>query len=167
MEFIIGLLFFVVPLIICGVLIGQFVERSHFKSLQAHEQERGDFLITQVKSYPSAIRGQLPPTLVCAEVVIASDYLKNFFASWRNLFGGEVRSYSRMTERAKREVIRRLVDQAKSQGYNAICNVRIETAEIGDRRQKGAQAMSSCIAYATAYQCDPSAISGSLPSFKA
>lgn len=159
MEFLIGLLFVVVPLFVFGVVIGRWVERSHFQSLEAHEQTRGDFMVTQLKSYPGSVRGQVSPTLICAEVVIASDYLKNFFASWRNIFGGEVRSYSRMTDRAKREALRRLIDQARALGYNAICNVRVESVEIGDRRKKGAQAMSSCLAYATAYHCDPPASS--------
>jgi uncharacterized protein YbjQ (UPF0145 family) len=155
MEFIIGLLFFLVPLVVCGVLIGRFVERAHLRRLQAHEDARQDFFVTQLKTYPLGIRNPAPPTLVCAEVVVASDYLKNFFASWRNLFGGEVRSYTRMTDRAKREALKRLIDQARDMGYNALCNVRVETAEIGDRRKKGAQAMASCLAYGTAYHCDP------------
>lgn len=155
MELIIGLIFFLVPLVVCGVIIGRWVEGRHLRRLADHEAERGDFLVTQLKSYPLAIPSQLAPTLVCAEVVIASDYLKNFFASWRNLFGGEVRSYTRMTDRAKREAVKRLVEQARAMGYNAICNVRVETAEIGDRRKKGAQAMASCLAYATAYQKAP------------
>ncbi len=151
MDIIIGLLVFFVPLIIFGVLIGRMVEKAHLRELETHEQARQDFLVTQLKSYPNARDSQLAPALVCAEVVIASDYLKNFFASWRNVFGGEVRSYTRMTERAKREALRRLIDEARSLGYNALCNVRVESADIGDRRKKGAQAMASCLAYATAY----------------
>lgn len=161
MEFIIGLLFFVVPLFVCGVLIGRTMESRHFRRLEQHAQANADFLVTQLRSFPYAQpaafgksgSGMVAPTLICSEVVIASDYLKNFFASWRNFFGGEVRSYSRMTDRAKREAVARLIDQAKALGFNAICNVRVETAEIGDRRKQGAQAMASCLAYATAYHC--------------
>lgn len=163
MEFLIGLLFFLVPLIVCGVLIGRTLEARHFRRLEQHAQENADFFVTQLKAFPYAVptgtarppAGTVAPTLICAEVVIASDYLKNFFASWRNFFGGEVRSYSRMTDRAKREAVARLIDQAKALGFNAICNVRVETAEIGDRRKQGAQAMASCLAYATAYYYDP------------
>ena len=159
MEFLIGLLFFLVPLIVCGVIIGRTLESRHLKRLAEHEVSHKDFLVTQLKSFPEAAMGSqlqnagaaATPQLLCTEVVIASDYLKNFFASWRNIFGGEVRSYSRMTDRAKREAIARLVTEAEGLGYNAICNVRVETAEIGDRRKKGAQAMASCIAYGTAY----------------
>lgn len=151
MEIIFTLVLFVVMVLFCGILMGRTVERNHFRRLEEHDREFKDFLVTQVKTFPAAIPGKQPPMLVCSEVVIASDYLKNFFAAWRSFFGGEVKSYSRMTERAKREAIARLVVQAHHMGYNAICNVRIETAEIGDRRTKGQSAMSSCIGYATAY----------------
>jgi len=154
-ELVLGLGFFAIMALVCGVLIGRNVEQSHFRRLEAHEAEHRDFLVTQVKTFPKAIVGKNPPTLVCAEVVIASDYLKNFFASWRGFFGGEVRSYTRMTERAKREVVARLTREAKSMGYNAICNVRIETAEIGRSQTKGQAAMASCLGYATAYIVDP------------
>jgi uncharacterized protein YbjQ (UPF0145 family) len=170
MEFLVGLLFFLVPLIVFGVLIGRTIESRHFRRLEQHAQENAGFFVTQLKSFPYAAAnggrksdgGAIAPTLICTEVVIASDYLKNFFASWRNFFGGEVRSYSRMTDRAKREAIARLIDQAKSLGFNAICNVRVETAEIGDRRKKGAQAMASCLAYATAYHCDEASCRGAM-----
>jgi uncharacterized protein YbjQ (UPF0145 family) len=163
MDFFVALLLFLGPLIVFGVLIGRTLESRHFRRLEQHAQANAGFFVTQLKSFPYAISadaaksgapiGAVTPTLVCTEVVIASDYLKNFFASWRNFFGGEVRSYSRMTDRAKREAVARLIDQAKALGFNAICNVRVETAEIGDRRKKGAQAMASCLAYATAYHC--------------
>ncbi len=151
MEILIGLVVFFVPLIVFGVLIGRGVENAHLRRLEAHERARKDFFVTQLKSFPHADDEGPAPALVCAEVVIASDYLKNFFASWRNLFGGEIRSYTRMTDRAKREALRRLIDEARSLGFNALCNVRVESADIGDRRKKGAQAMASCLVYATAY----------------
>ncbi|MBL8889049.1 MAG: heavy metal-binding domain-containing protein [Planctomycetaceae bacterium] len=155
----ISLILFVTVLFGLG-FAGRFVEQAHFKRLVDHEQMRGDFLVTQLKTYPGAVPGQRSPTMVCAEVVIASDYLKNFFASWQDFFGGEICSYSRMTDRAKREALKRLIDEARSLGYNAIGNFRIETADIGDRRTKGAEAMSSWIGYATAYHCDTRAVTG-------
>lgn len=155
-EFVFALGFFAVMVLVCGILIGRTVENNHFRQLEEHDQQFKNFLVTQIKTFPAAVAGKQPPTLVCAEVVIASDYLKNFLAGWRSFFGGEVKSYSRIAERAKREAIARLVLEANSMGYNAICNVRIETAEIGNRQTKGQSAMSSCIGYATAYYADGS-----------
>lgn len=157
-ELILGVIFFVLPLSIFGLLIGRTIERRHFRRLDADDAVHRDFLVTQLKSFPSAVGGASPPTLVVAEVVIASDYLKNFFASWRSFFGGEVRSYTRITERAKREAIARLVRQAEAAGYNAVCNVRVETVDMGgNNSSRRKNAMSGCIASGTAYHVSAAA----------
>ncbi len=79
---------FVIPLIVCGLIIGRTVERQHFRRLEQFETQHRDFLVTQLKSFPMAGSQRNPPSLVVAEVVIASDYLKSWLAQWRNLFGG-------------------------------------------------------------------------------
>ena len=52
-----------------------------------------------------------------AEVVVASDYLKSWLASWRKMFGGEMKSFRTLQERAKREAVLRLTEQAVAQGF--------------------------------------------------
>jgi uncharacterized protein YbjQ (UPF0145 family) len=151
-ELVLELLLFVVPLLVCGLLIGRTVERRHLAQLQAAESARGDFLVTQSKSFPHAAPSDAPPALLAAEVVIASDYLKTFLSAWRNLFGGEMRSFSLMVDRAKREALVRLVDQAQAAGYNGLCNVRIDTVDLGGLSSQGKAAMAACIATATAYR---------------
>jgi uncharacterized protein YbjQ (UPF0145 family) len=147
-----GGLFFVVPLLVFGLLIGSNVERRHLRRLQESESERREMLITQSKLYPAAAISGPPPQMMVSEVVIASDYLKNFLASWRNIFGGEIRAYSRITDRAKREAVDRLVKQAQAAGFNAICNVRIQTVDIGGSLSKRKMAMAACVASGTAYR---------------
>ena len=92
--------------------------------------------------------------IVYGETVIASDYLKTFFASLRGIFGGEVRSFQKMQERARRESVLRLIEAARNEGYNAVCNVRLETADVGGgamtRKKKGFP-MSAILASGTAY----------------
>ncbi len=151
MEVIIGLLFFVAPLVVFGLLIGRTVERKHLRRLDEHDESHRHFLITQVKSFPSAMQGERPPTLVVAEVVIASDYLKTFMASWRGIFGGEVRSFTTITSRAKREAIARMVREADALGYNALCNVRVDPADVGGNNTQRKNPMAACIASGTAY----------------
>ena len=153
MEFLcpIGFVLFFLAL---GFFVGSNVERSHFRDLERREALHRDFLVTQVDHFPFRQRGAKPPVIVMADTVIACDYLKAFLASWRNLFGGEVRSYNRMMERARRESILRLIEAAKQQGYNAICNVRLETADIGGSAaspQNNRPAMAAIQATATAY----------------
>ena len=154
-ELIIDLLFFAVPLIVCGLIIGRTVERRHLAGLTERETQNSHILITQLKSFPMAAEMGPDPALVVAEVVIASDYLKTFLASWRNIFGGEVKSFSRLQTRAKREAVQRLVEQAKAGGFNAICNVRLDTVDIGGATSSGKFPMATILASGTAYFAGP------------
>ena len=88
-------------------------------------------IITQLKSYPGFVPGEKPPTLLVGEAIIATDYLKSFLAKIRNLFGGEIKSYQTLLIRARREATLRILEEAKRQGYNAICNLRMQTADVG------------------------------------
>ena len=152
--FAIQLLMFLGPLLIFGVVIGRTVEKRHFNRLEERERETADVLITQLKTFPMADSSDPSATVVMAEVVIGSDYLKSFFARWRNIFGGEIKSFQTLQERAKREVILRLVDQTLDHGLNAICNVRISAADIGGNTTGGNNKvpMAAVIATGTAYR---------------
>jgi len=86
--------------------------------------------------------------MVTAEVVIASDYFKMFLASLRKLIGGNLRSYETLMERARREAVLRLIEQARGHQFNALCCVRIESSNIG----KGVMPMVAVLASATAYR---------------
>ena len=151
MGLIIQLLLFLIPLVVFGLVIGRTVERRHFRRLDNFDAQHSDILVTQIKSFPYEQHSQQPPSLVVAEVVIASDYLKSFLAQWRNLFGGEVRSFQTLQTRAKREAVARLMRAAMSQGYNAICNVRVETADVGGQTAERRIPMAAVIASGTAY----------------
>ena len=52
------------------------------------------------------------PTIVLAETVVASDYLKSFLAKLRNIFGGDIRGFELLQERARREVTLQLKERA-------------------------------------------------------
>ena len=152
MGLILQLLLFLGPLVVCGLIIGRTVERNHFAALDRREAENRDFLVTNAKTFPMAASGSQEPTIVTSEVVIGSDYLKSFLSGWRSLFGGEMKSLQSLEVRAKREAIARLVDQAKSQGFNAICNVRVNgLTVVGATKQKNKMLMASVLATATAY----------------
>lgn len=93
--------------------------------------------------------------MIVCEVVIATDYLKSFLAALKKLIGGEVKSYLSLVERARREAILRVLEEARRQGYNAVCNIRLVASDIGGsaHQRKGA-AMVTLIASGTAYQAD-------------
>lgn len=135
-------------LLTIGFVVGGSTEKKHFRQLDQREAE-ANVLISQIKSFPFAAPTNLPPKILIAEVVIGSDYLKSFLAGLRNIFGGEVKSFQTLLTRSRREALQRLVDQAKSDGYNAICNVRFDTADIGS--SSGKVHMCAVLASATAY----------------
>jgi uncharacterized protein YbjQ (UPF0145 family) len=158
MENVIGLVCYIVPflfLIGLGIFVGGATERKHIRDLDRREALHRDVLITQVKTHPYAVSGPLPPEIVIAEAVIATDYLKSFFGKWRNFFGGEMKSYRLLIERARREATMRIVEQAKARGFNAVCNIRFVTSDIGGSAssKKGA-VMAALMASGTAYHAD-------------
>jgi len=143
---------FVLFLIVLGFVMGSIAERRHIGRLAVRERGNGPFLVTQLKSFPAYTENELAPQMVVGEVVIASDYFKTFLASMRGIFGGEVRSFHSLLSRARREATQSVIEQSRELGYNAICNLRIETADVGGSttNKKGA-AMVAIIASATAY----------------
>ena len=155
MGFLIQILAVVIPLVVFGLIIGRTVENRHFRRLDDFEAQHRNILVTQLKSFPYACNGKHAPSLVVAEVVIASDHLKSFLAQWRNLFGGELRSFQTLQTRAKREAVTRLIRAALSRGFNAICNVRIESADVGGGNSQRKTPMAAVIASGTAYHAEP------------
>lgn len=143
-----------VLLLALGLIVGGTIERRHFKALDLREATNGDFLVTQLKSYPYAVADAVPPTVLFGEVVISSDYLKTFLGGLRKIFGGEMKSYQSLLVRARREALQRVVEQAKAQGFNAVCNVRYYSTDIAkSTRGKNRAVMVTLMAAATAYHC--------------
>jgi len=155
-SFLIQVAYLLGPLVVFGLIIGRSVEKRHFRNIEAREDQLRHVMITQVKTYPFAIGNGLAPTVVMSEVVIGSDYLKTWLSSWRKFFGGEMKSFRTLQERAKREAVLRLSEKAVAQGYNAICNVRIAGADIGGNTSGGKRKipMAAIIATGTAYQAN-------------
>ena len=151
MDALIYLGFFIV-LIALGFFVGGATERRHLADLARREEATSGFLATQSKYFLGNPEANQTPTMVVTEVIIASDYLKSFLAKLRNIFGGEVRSFQTLLDRARREALLRIIEEAQSNGYNAVCNLRMDTAEIGGNLDKRGAAMASILASATAYR---------------
>jgi uncharacterized protein YbjQ (UPF0145 family) len=115
--------------LIVGFLAGRYAEKSHYDSIVSREKRLAAILAFSEKTPPPF---DTPPVsaLVVGSVVISSDYFKNFTAGLRNLFGGRMRSYESLLDRARREAILRMKQEADELGARYICNVRIETSPI-------------------------------------
>lgn len=116
-------------LITVGFVVGRAREQAHLRALNGRELMSDDITVTALDELPGAT-----PTagkLVHGEAVIATDYFKTIAASLRTLVGGEVKSYSPLMERARREARQRMVDTAQRWGATGVVNVRFATSDVG------------------------------------
>lgn len=134
-------------LLVCGFVFGQIAEKRHFRSIIEREAELRAILCFSERTPPAQER--VEARLVSGSVVISVDFFKRFIADLRNFFGGRVSAYESLLERARREAILRMKDDAASGGAGSIWNVRLETTSIhkGNRQSVGAIEV---IAYGTA-----------------
>lgn len=131
-----------------GLVVGKSVEYSHLRSLAQREEALRSMIATNLRRAPAghpATSGRL----VSGSVVIGSDYFKTLVAGLKKLIGGEIRSYERMLERARREALCRMLESARAQGATTVVNVRYETSNIGGIGSKSPP-MAEVVAYGTA-----------------
>jgi len=135
-------------LLLLGLIVGGAVESAHFRRLDRWEQDLSGIMMSDMKHLPPNWRVS-DAVLVCGEAVMATDYFKVFSAGLRNLFGGRVRGYEKLMERARREAIVRMLRQAQHTGANVVWNVRLETSTIQGKQQKKSGGV-EVLAYGTA-----------------
>ena len=137
--------------ILLGLIMGRMAEKRHFESLAKRESELKGFLVSDLKGYPGEILPEKGSSLVLGEAVIATDYLKSFLAKIKRILGGELKSYESLMERARREAVVRMLQEAKFLGHNAVCNLRMDTADIGAGSTSRGMAMVVVMVSGTAY----------------
>lgn len=138
----------VLSLIFLGFVFGRWAECRHFKSIQRREKKYRDLLCFSER-FPPVDQNVRTVDLVAGNVVISIDYFKRVTAGLRMLFGGRVRAYESLLERARREAILRMKEDAINKGAKSVFNVKLETASIskGGDQQIGSVEV---IAYGTA-----------------
>lgn len=127
-----------ITLLTVGYVVGQWLEKRHFKSIMERE-ERYRKLLTFNERFPPKELRSVNVELVGGNVVISIDYFKRIAAGLRGLIGGRVSAYETLVERARREAILRMKESAHKKGASMIINVRLETASIskGKKQQVG------------------------------
>lgn len=122
------LIVFIVMLAL-GYGFGRYAESRHYRTIIKREK--------QLNSIP-AIASKIPPfrrqdlnsQLVAGNVVISVDFFKRFIADLRNIFGGRITSYETLLDRARREAILRMKEEAKKLNAELIFNIKLETSSI-------------------------------------
>ena len=131
-----------------GFFIGRFLEQRHYRSIRKREKALAKVLTFAVRFPPNLIDAQ-DCRLVSGTVVISSDYFKQFVASLRSLVGGRFRGYETLLDRARREAILRMKEDAQKAGYSLIVNVKLASTSISGGR-RGATPSFELLAYGTA-----------------
>ena len=55
---------------------------------------------------------------------------RDIAASFKNMFGGELKGYTELLTEARRQALERMIAQAEQLGANAVVNVRFTTSAI-------------------------------------
>lgn len=129
---------FGLPLVILMIayFIGSILEKRHFASIKAREAESHGFPVVSFNTMPDDWSAS-SCEMVNGSVVVSLDYFKRVIAGLKALVGGRIKTYEPLLDRARREAMLRMIESARSQGYDAIFNVRLETSRLANAKRDG------------------------------
>jgi len=131
-----------------GYGVGTFLEKRHYRSIRRREKEFLNLPAVTLKTAHYTPDRVASARLVYGSAVISIDYFKKILAGLRNIFGGTVKSYESLVDRARREATLRM--KAMAGDAAVIVNVRIETASVGKQANKKSVGCLEAVAYGTA-----------------
>lgn len=85
--------------------------------------------------------------VVTGSTVRAKHVGRDIAAVFKNFVGGELKGYTELLQEAREEAMRRMMEQARSVGANAVVNVRFGTSSV-------AQGAAELFAYGTAVKVE-------------
>jgi uncharacterized protein YbjQ (UPF0145 family) len=135
-------------LFLLGFFAGRWNERRHYASIRAREKALAKVLVFSNR-FPPQATARVPTRLVTGSAVISDDYFKNVVAGLYSFFGGRVRTYESLVDRARREAVLRMKREALQMGSTMIVNAKFQTFAIGGRSQNSVKGV-EVLAYGTA-----------------
>ncbi len=135
-------------LLVLGYFIGSYLERKHYRSIIKREAALNVLPAVASKILPAGSESY-EQTLVLGNVTISVDYFKRFLATLHNFFGGSVSSYETLLDRARREALLRMKQEAQRLNADLVLNVKYETASIYKGSGSGVGSV-EVLAYGTA-----------------
>ena len=135
-------------LLVVAYFTGTALERRHYASIRERE--------LRWRNLPAITFRSIPPdwtvtecTLLTGSVVISVDYFKRFLSGLRMIFGGRIKAYETLLDRARREALLRLKEDAVERGCHAVVNVRLETCRMANARNSKRIAGLEVLAFGT------------------
>jgi len=135
-------------LLVVTYFTGSALERRHYASIRERELRWRSLPAITFRSIPSGWK-VTECTLITGSVVISVDYFKRFLSGLRMIFGGRVKAYETLLDRARREALLRLKERAAERGYHAVINIRLETSRIANARKSGSITGLEVLAFGT------------------
>lgn len=134
-------------LIVVGRVAGAAIERRHYRSVEERETRfrNQPALSTKRSDRIAVIRSA---ELAVGSVVVSVDHFKRFLSRFRMIFGGEIRSYSSLIDRARREAVLRMKESRPD--AHAYINTRLETSTIASTSGQEGIGTIEVLAYGTA-----------------
>lgn len=68
--------------------------------------------------------------MVSGNTVRSKHVGRDLMAGLKNIFGGELRGYTELLTESREEAVKRMTDQARAVGANAVVNVRFSTSSV-------------------------------------
>ena len=136
-------------LLTMGYVFGRIAERRHYRSIIRREAAFQRIPVFATRHLPVDLEPDVRTTLVIGSTVISVDYFKRFMAALRMLVGGRMKSYESLIDRARREAVLRMQDQARRKGAKSVFNIKFETASIS-KGAKNTVGSVEVLAYGTA-----------------
>jgi uncharacterized protein YbjQ (UPF0145 family) len=127
---------FPLMLLVGAYFIGSWIEKKHFRDIREREANAHGFPVVSFDTMPEDWNVN-SSHMVSGSIVISLDYFKRIIAGLKGLVGGRIKTYEPLLERARREAILRMTEEARSQGFDAIFNVRLETSRLANARRDG------------------------------
>ncbi len=125
-----------IALLVFAYFIGNLLEKKHFKSIREREAANQEYPVVTFDTMPKSWNVNRAE-MVTGSIVVSLDYFKRVIAWLRGIVGGRIKTYEPLLDRARREAVLRMVESAKSQGYDAVFNVRLETSRLANARRDG------------------------------
>ena len=137
-------------LILLAYFIGSHLESNHYKSIREREAATKDMVVINFPRFPFDVEIERAG-MVMGSVVVSHDHFKRFLAQLRIIVGGRIKSYEPLLDRARREAVLRMKEQALARGHNTVVNIRLETSRLANSRRGGkGTAGVEMLAYGTA-----------------
>ena len=137
-------------LLLLTYFIGRHLESNNYKSVREREAATKDMVAINFPRFPFDVEIERAG-MVMGSVVVSHDHFKRFLAQLRIIVGGRIKSYEPLLDRARREAVLRMKEQALAHGHNTVVNIRLETSRLANSRRGGkGTAGVEMLAYGTA-----------------